>query len=234
MKVQVTGFENLTNLCDEDEDFKEAWNACKNSVGLDRSPWLDYFIQNGLLFRGKQLCIPSGSMRENLIWEKHSGDMVGHFGLDKMLELLVGIYSWPKMHSKVKKFIQSCKICQHAKGMRQNTGLYQPLPILVRSWEHISMDFILGLPRIQKGFDSIFVVVDRFSKMAHFLPCKKINDASNIASLFFKGIVRLYGLPINIVSNRDTKFLSHFWRTLWKKIGTNMEYSSAYHPQMDG
>jgi hypothetical protein len=218
----------------DDLDFKEEYEAYENPILRDRNQWTKYMIQVGLLFRGNQLCIPKCSMRENLLKEKHNGGLAGHFGHDKTFSKLNNSYYWLGMRTYVKKFMDICRICQHTKGKRQNAGLYRPLPIPERSWDAVSMDFILGLPRTQRGCDLIFVVVDRFSKMTHFIPCQKTNDATHIANLFFKEVVRLHDLPRSIISDRDTKFIGHFWRTLWKKLGTNLSFSLAYHPQIDG
>jgi hypothetical protein len=173
-------------------------------------------------------------MRDNLIKEKHSGGLARNFGHDKTFAQLRNSYFWPSMRAEVKMFVKKCRICQYAKGRQQNIALYQPLPIPERLWDTINMDFVLGLPRTQKGSDSIFVVVDIFSKMAHFIPCQKTNDATHIANLFFREVVRLHGFPRSIVSDRDTKFVGHFWRTLWKRLGTKFSFSSTYHPQTHG
>ena len=103
------------------------------------------------------------------------------------------------------------------------------LPVPDRSWKDVSMDSLLGLPPTFRKHDFILVVVDRFSKMAHFLPCSKISNTSKIAKLYFDEIVKLYGLPKTIVSNRNICFMSYFWKTLWHLVGTKLKFSIVFH-----
>ena len=136
------------------------------------------------------------SLTEHLIKEKCGGGLSGYFGHDKTMEHLKHFNFWPRMRADVQNFMDKCTVCQHAKGRSQNTGLYTPLPIPNRPWDLINMDFILGMPKIQKGHDSIFVVIDRFSKMAHFIPCFKTRRMEAPGQL--PGILSLELTPILI------------------------------------
>jgi translation initiation factor IF-1 len=159
---------------------------------------------------------------------------MGHFGVKKTEDVLAAHFFWPKMRRDVERYVSRCTTCNIAKSLLNPHGLYMPLPVPSVPYEDISMDFILGLPRTKRGRDSIFVVVDHFFKMAHFIPCHKSDNASHVADLFFTEIVHLHGVPNTIVSDRDAKFLSRFWRTLWFKLGRKLLFSTTCHPQMNG
>ena len=114
------------------------------------------------------------------------------------------------MKRDMERVCARCVICRQAKSRVLLHGLFTPLLVPSASWVNISMDFVLGLPRSRKGRDSIFVIVDKVSKMTHFISCHKTDDATHIANLFFREIVRLHGVPRSIMSDRDIKFLSYF------------------------
>ena len=228
LDTKFLGFENVKELYEHDQDFASIFESC------EKSAFGKFYRLNGFLFKENRLCMPKSSIRDLLVLEAHSGGLMGHFGVRKTFEALHENFFWPKMKHDVIKVCSHCITCKKAKSRVAPHGLYTPLPVPISPWIDISMDFVLGLPRSRRGKDSIFVVVDRFSKMAHFIACNKTDDASNIANLFFNNIVRLHGVPRTIVSDRDTKFLSHFWKVLWSKMGTKLLFSTTCHPQTDG
>lgn len=159
---------------------------------------------------------------------------MGNFGIAKTYSTLKEHFYWLSMKKEMEKICRRCVVCVQAKAKARPQGLYTPLPIPIGPLVDISMDFVLGLPRNRKGRDSIFVVVDIFLKMAHFIPGHQTDNAVMVADLFFREIVRLHGMPRTIVSDRDSKFLSHFWKTLWSKLVTKLMFSTTCHPKTDG
>jgi len=113
-------------------------------------------------------------------------------------------------------------------------GLYTPLSTSQGSWPDASVDFVVGLPRTQSDKDSIMAALNRFSKIKHFLPCHKGNDTSYVVHSYFKEVVRLHGIPLSIVSDHESKFLSHFLIIMWRKLGNKLKFSTTYQPKMDG
>ena len=138
------------------------------------------------------------------------------------------------MQPQVEKFIRSCALCSQSKPSNRKHGLYQPFPLPYRPWESISMDFLSGLPTTQRKHDAIWVVVCRFRKMAFFIACTKTTTAAQTAELYFHHVWPHFGLPTSIISDRDSRFLSTFWRTMWALLGCQLKFSTAFHPQTDG
>jgi hypothetical protein len=139
------------------------------------------------------------------------------------------------MKKEIAQYFARCDACQRTKAEHQKpAGLLQPLPVPEWKWEEIGMDFVTGLPRTQKGNDSIWVIIDRLTKVAHFIPVETTFGGATLARIYLKEIVRLHGIPQKIVSDRGTQFTSNFWKSLQQAMGTRLDFSTAYHPQSDG
>jgi hypothetical protein len=142
---------------------------------------------------------------------------------------------WYGMKRAITEYVALCDNCQRVKVERQRpAGLLQPLKISEWKWKEISMDFIVGLPKTQNGYDSMWVIVDRLSKVSHFILVKTTYKGSKLAELYIARIVCLHGVPKKIVSDRGTQFTSKFWEKLHQSRDTKLNFSSAYHPQTDG
>ena len=139
------------------------------------------------------------------------------------------------MKKEIASFVARCLTCWQVKAEHQKpAGKIQLLPILVWKWEKITMDFVTCLPRTQKQHDAIWVIVDRLMKFAHFLPVNVEDSLEKLAQLYVDEIVRLHGVPVSIVSDRDPRFTSRFCPSLQTALGTHLHLSTAFHPQMDG
>ncbi|KAJ9508984.1 hypothetical protein QJQ45_028315, partial [Haematococcus lacustris] len=182
-----------------------------------------------------RLYIPSSPLRAQLLHEAHDAHTAAHLGRAKTLERLQRHFYWPQMHKTVQEYVRTCDKCQRNKATNQlPPGLLQPLPIPSRNWQQVSMDFIGPLPATPRGHTMIFTVVDKLSKMIHLIPTTTTATAHDTARLFFDHIFKHHGLPEAIISDRDPKFTSDFWTSLFHLTGTRLLLSSAYHPQTDG
>ncbi|WMV18820.1 hypothetical protein MTR67_012205 [Solanum verrucosum] len=139
------------------------------------------------------------------------------------------------MKRDIAKFVARCSNCQQVKAEHQGPGgLTQDIDMLTWKWEDVNMNFVVGLPRTRRQHDSIWVIVDRLTKSAHFLPVKVSYSAEDYAKLYIKEIVNLHGAPLSIISDRGAQFTSYFWRSFQSGLGTQVKLSTAFHPQTDG
>jgi hypothetical protein len=196
-----------------------------------------YTARDGLIYTlDNRLYVPfSDTLRHSLIQEHHDTPLNGHLGEYKTLERLSRQYYWPNMRKSTQQYIEQCQSCQLNKTSTQlPIGLLQSLEIPGKRWETVTMDLITQLPVTTQGNDAIVVFVDKFTKMVHYAATTTTCTADQVARIFFDTVVRLHGIPKHIISDRDRRFTSRFWRELWTLCGTQLRMSTAYHPQTDG
>ena len=199
-------------------------------------PPREYSVQDGLLYCNDRIVIPNdATLRTQLLIETHDTPSSGHFGVAKTLARLRALCHWTRMSTDVHAYVRSCHSCQQNKSSTQQpAGSLRPIPMPSKRWQCVTMDLIGPLPMTKRGHDCIVVCVDKYSKMVHYAATTLTVTAPQLATIFIDQVVRHHGFPESIISDRDTRFNSDFWRSLWKQLGTQLNMSTAYHPQTDG
>jgi hypothetical protein len=191
---------------------------------------------SGIIRFRERVCVPDiPELKRKILEEGHRSGLSIHPGATKMYQDLKKLFWWPSMKKDVAEFVYACLICQKSKVEHQRpSGLLQPMFVPEWKWDSIAMDFVSGLPRTTKGNDSIWVIVDRLTKFAHFIAFKTGTLVPKLAEIYVEQIVKLHGIPSSIVSDRDPRFTSRFCESLQDALGTKLRLSSAYHPRTDG
>jgi hypothetical protein len=192
--------------------------------------------REGVLWFNERIVVPKDhKLRKQILDETHLSKFSMHPGSTMMYQDLKKNFWWTRMKREIAKYVSECDICQRVKASHLKTaGIIQPLSIPSWKWEDISMDFIVDLPNTSLRHDSIWVVVDRFTKAARFLPVHTMYNANKYAEIYLDQIICLYGIPKTIISDRGAQFIARFWEQLQQALGTKLIRSSAYHPQTDG
>ena len=183
-----------------------------------------------------QLCVPNDpDLKEEILKKAHNTSYTIHPGGTKMYRDLRETFWWNNMKRQIVQYVSQCLMCQQVKIEHQRpAGFLQPLPIPERKWEDITMDFLMGLLRTPTGKDAIWVIVDQLTRFAHFLAIRVDFSLERLARLYINEIVKLHCTLVSIVFDRDRRFVSRFWESVHKAMGTNLKFSTAFHPQTDG
>jgi len=191
--------------------------------------------KDGLLYSKNRFYIPENEALQTEIAQGcHDSLVAGHCGQEKTIEIVMRDFYWKGLADWIRDYVRSCDECQHSKSPRHaKYRLLQPLEVPYAAWSSISTDFITQLLESQ-GKTQIRVVVDRFTKMAHFIGLHENATAQDVADTFLGEVGKLHGLPTEIISEMDAKFSGEFWESLCKMLGVKRRMSTAYHPQTDG
>jgi hypothetical protein len=190
----------------------------------------------GVIWFNNRIVVPKNEgVRQQILDEAHLSRYSIHPRSTKMYQDLKQHSWWTKMKIEIARYVARCDTCKRVKAIHlKAAGPLQSLPIPTWKWEDISMDFIVGLPRTAKGYDFIWVIIDRLTKIAHFLPVRAKYTVATYAALYIARILNLHGILKTIVSDCGSQFVSKFWEELHKSLGTKLLHSSAYHPQTSG
>jgi hypothetical protein len=186
----------------------------------------------GIIWFNVRIVVPKDAeVHQQILDEAHLSLYSIHPGSTKMYQDVKQHYLWTKMKIEITCYVARCDTCRRVKAVHMKTARpLQSLPIPTWKCEDISMDFIVGLPKTAKGFDSIWVIIDWLTKIAHFLPVKTYYPIITYAQIYVARILSLHGIPKTIVSERGPQSVSKFWEELHKSLGTKLLHSSAYHP----
>jgi hypothetical protein len=185
---------------------------------------------------GSRVVVPEDEeLRTLLISEFHDSKYAGHFEMWRIRVAVGRMFWWKSLAGDVAKFVSTCVACQRNKARRHKPyGLLQPLPVPKKPWHTVTFDFIVKLPKTNRGNDSICVFVDKLTKLVHFVACKEEVSAKESAELYVDHVFRLHGLSREFIIDRDTRFTSAFWQEVTVLLGTRTVMSSSFHPQTDG
>ena len=174
------------------------------------------------------------NVKLQILRELHCVPYSGHPGFARTLEIVKQSFYWRHMSQDVRDFVINCPVCQMEKGSHlKPAGKLMPLKLPTRKWDHVALDFVTGMPE-EDGMDTICTVVDKATKMCHFIPCSEKITAKETAKLYWQHVGRLHGIPSVLISDRDPRFTSRFWRELWRLLGTDLRMGSGFHPQSSG
>ncbi|GJZ65296.1 putative reverse transcriptase domain-containing protein [Tanacetum coccineum] len=188
-----------------------------------------------LCFNGRSWLPCYGDLRTVIMHESHKSKYSIHPGSDKMYQDMKKLYWWPNMKANIATYVSKCLTCAKVKAEHQRpSGLLVQPDIPQWKWDNITMDFVTKLPKSSQGYDTIWVIVDRLTKSAIFVPMRETDPMDKLARMYLKEVVTRHGIPLSIICDRDPRFASNFWRSLQNALGTSLDMSTAYHPQTDG
>ncbi|GJT98822.1 putative reverse transcriptase domain-containing protein [Tanacetum coccineum] len=220
------------NIKNEDVGGMLVENA-KNPEAI-RTEKLEPRADGTLCLNGRSWLPCYGNLQTVIMHESHKSKYSIHPGSDKMYQDMKKLYWWPNMKADIATYVSKCLTCAKVKAEHQRpSGLLVQPKIPEWKWDNITMDFVTKLPKTSQGYDTIWVIVDRLTKSAIFTPMRETDPMDKLARIYLKEDVTRHGIPILIICDRDPRFASNFWRSLQNDLGTNLDMSTAYHPQTD-